>query len=372
MNAEDSRPAAHAIQPRPLRPLKMLWVGGLLVALFIWGARRRPADTSAQSAQALRMEGLTMGTTWSVRIADPRARPSDLPALRKRVEDVLSEINRQMSAYDPASEISRFNETAAGAPFPVSAAFAEVVRFALDLAERSGGAFDPTVGPLVELWGFGRSGPRETTPPAEEIEAARARVGHRLVALDAEGRLIKRAPGARLDLNAVAKGYGVDAAARALEEAGLRHFFVEVGGEVVARGERPGGGPWRIGVDSPRPDQAPGEALQRVLRLSDVAVATSGDYRNFRRDETTGEINTHIFDPRTGRPVRRMAGSVTVVADRCLTADGLATALYVMGPDEGLAWLPRAYPECEALFLLRREDGTIEERATPGFVARTK
>ncbi len=347
----------------------MLWVGALLAALFIWGIYRRPTGVRAE---ALRMEGLTMGTTWSIRIADARVRAADVPALRARVEAVFAEINRQMSTYDPGSEISRFNEAPPDSPLPVSSAFAEVVRFALVLAERSGGAFDPTVAPLVELWGFGRSGPRERTPTGEEIEAVRAVVGFRRVGLDAENRLSKEAAGVRLDLNAVAKGYGVDAAARALEEAGLRNFFVEVGGEVVARGERAGGGPWRIGVDRPRPDAPPGVVLERVLRLSNIAVATSGDYRNFRRDEATGEIYAHIFDPRTGRPVRRMAGSVTVVADTCLVADGLATALYVMGPEEGLEWLPRAFPGCEALFLLRRDDGSIEERATPGFAARTE
>ncbi len=159
----------------------------------------------------------------------------------------------------------------------------------------------------------------------------------------------------------------MDRAAAALAAAGLCHYFVEVGGEIVARGERPGGGPWRIGVDRPRPDLPPGVELQRVLRIPNAAVATSGDYRNFSRDEETGEVYAHIFDPRDGRPVRRMAGSVTVVADTCLKADGLATALYVMGPEEGLPWLAQHYPEADALFILLAPDGSLREAASPLF-----
>ena len=357
------------LQPRRVRPLQMLWAGGLIVALFVWSLHRQPPATTR--AAALRMDGFTMGTIWSIRIADREARASDLPALRTAVEDTLAEVNRQMSAYDPASEISRFNDSASTAAFPVSSGFAVVVRFALDLAERSDGAFDPTVGPLMDAWGFGRGPRREHPPPDDEIAKVRDAVGHRRLAVNEDGELVKRHDLLKLDLNAVAKGYGVDVAARVLGEKGLHHFFVEVGGEVVARGERPGGGAWRIGIDRPHPDAPPGAEIHRVLHLSDVAVATSGDYRNFFRDATSGETFTHLFDPRTGRPVRRMAGSVTVIADSCLEADGLATALYVMGPDEGLAWLPSAYPEADALFLVRGADDTIIERATPGFAART-
>jgi thiamine biosynthesis lipoprotein len=363
-------PLPHVIQPRRVRPLQMAWVGALLVALFVWTMRRQPPHSTRP--EALRMNGLTMGTTWSIRIADREVSAADLPALRAAVEAELAEINRQMSAYDPASEISRFNHGSASDTFSISPAFASVVRFALELAARSDGAFDPTVGPLIALWGFGRD-PRRAHPPSdEEIAQCRTDVGHRHLTLTDDGHLVKRRDRLHLDLNAVAKGHGVDVAARALSGKGLRHFFVEVGGEVVARGERPGGGPWRIGVDRPHPDAPPGADLQRVLHLTDIAVATSGDYRNFFRDERTGEVFTHIFDPRTGRPARGMAGSVTVVADTCLKADGLATALFVMGPDAGLVWLADAYPEADALFILRRADGALEERATAGFDARTR
>lgn len=357
------------VQPRRLRPWQMLWVAAVLAALFVWSLHRRPPAAAAR--EALRMDGFTMGTTWSVRIADPQVRPADLPGLRAAVEAALAEVNRQMSTYDPASEITRFNDSPAGAAVEISADFARVLRFALELAEQSGGAFDPTVGPLVELWGFGRK-PRGQEPPAEEeITAAREAVGREKVFFQEDGRLVKTHDGVRLDLNAVAKGYGVDAAARALSECGVKDFFVEVGGEVVARGERPGGGPWRIGVDRPRPDSAPGEVIERVLHIRDAAVATSGDYRNYRRDEKSGEVYAHIFDPRTGRPVRRMAGSVTVIADECLKADGLATALYVLGPEEGLDWLARTYPEADALFIVRHPDGALEQRASARFDERT-
>lgn len=369
---QSAGPSGHppVIQPRRLRPLQMLWVAAVLAALFVWTLRRHPPAATAR--EALRMDGFTMGTTWSVRIADPQVRPADLPALRAAVESALAEVNRQMSTYDPSSEISRFNDSPAGVAVEISPDFDRVLRFALTLAEQSGGAFDPTVGPLVELWGFGRKPRSSQAPPTEEeIAAVREAVGYAKVTLDGEGRLTKTHDGVRLDLNAVAKGYGVDAAARALGERGLKNFFVEVGGEVVVRGERAGGGPWRIGVDRPRPDSAPGEAIERVLHIRDAAVATSGDYRNYHRDETSGEVYAHIFDPRTGRPVRRMAGSVTVIADECLKADGLATALYVLGPEEGLDWLARTYPEADALFIVRHPDGALEQRASARFDERT-
>jgi len=366
----DAAPGPHVIQPRRVRPWQMLWVGGVIVALFLWTVNRR--NPPRASADALQLNGLTMGTTWTIRIADPNFRPTDLPALRAAVEAVFVEINRQMSTYDPASEISRFNDGPAGVEMAVSAEFARVARFALNLAEMSGGAFDPTVGPLVELWGFGRPPPRPHPPTDAEIAEVMEAVGYRKVTLTDDGRLSKTHARLRLDLNAVAKGYGADAAAEALSRRGLRNFYVEVGGEVVARGERPGGGPWRIGVDRPAPDAPPGAAIERVLHVRDFAVATSGDYRNFRRDEATGEAYAHIFDPRTGRPVRRMAGSVTVIAEDCLKADGLATTLYVLGPDEGLAWLGRNCPETDALFILRRPDGSLEQRTTAEFDARTQ
>ncbi len=308
-----------------------------------------------------------MGTTWSVRIADGKVREADLPALRTAVEGALADVERQMSVYDPSSEISRLNKGPADVPIDISDGFAKVLRFALELAERSGGAFDPTVGPLVELWGFGpRSGPRRV-PSEEEISAAREAVGFDRIAWQGSRRILKRHAGVRLDLNAVAKGYGVDQAVAALEGKGLRNFFVEVGGEIAVRGRRPGGGPWRIGVDRPSPDAVPGAELQRVLHMDGAAVATSGDYRNYFRDENTGETWAHIFDPRDGRPIRGMAGSVTVIADTCMIADGLATALYVMGPDEGLPWLAQSYPEAEALFILRGPAGALVERASEGF-----
>ncbi len=368
--SQDIAQRPHVIQPRRIRPLQMLWVGGLIIALFLWALYRRPPPPA--SADAVQMNGLTMGTTWTIRIADSHVRPGDLPDLRAAVETAFAEINRQMSTYDPTSEISQFNDGPAGVEWPVSPEFARVVRFALNLAEMSDGAFDPTVGPLTELWGFGRL-PRGEQPPTDaEIAEAMDAVGYRKVTLTEDGRLSKSHDRLRLDLNAVAKGYGVDVAAQVLWARGLRNFYVEVGGEVVARGERPGGGPWRIGVERPQAGTPPGAAIERVLHVADFAVATSGDYRNFRRDDGTGEAYAHIFDPRIGRPVRRTAGSVTVIAEDCLKADGLATALYVMGPDEGLAWLGRNCPETDALFIVRRPDGSLEQRTTAEFDARTR
>ena len=352
------------IQPRNFHGLKFIWVLAVLLAFALFTWRR---DAPAESDPA--WTGQTMGTTYSIRLAGVRLRARELAMVQKDVQAVLDEVNRQMSHYQPDSELSRFNRAGADQPFPVSAGFARVVRFALELHRRSGGVFDPTLGPLIDLWGFGPPGLVTKPPDEAPLQDVRSQCGASHLFLPEDGALRKNLPGLHLNLSAVAKGYGVDEAARYLRERGFSNVFVEVGGEVTTFGVNSSGQKWRVGVDAPRPESRPGEDIEAVLHLSGQAVATSGDYRTFFVDDK-GRRFSHILDPRTGRPILHTLTSVSVVASNCLEADGLATTLMVLGTEEGLRWLAD-WPGAEALFIDRLPDGRFQLRATMGFAAAT-
>ena len=239
-----------------------------------------------------------------------------------------------MSNWRQDSELSRFNRSAADVDFVASSATIEVFRIARHVSERSGGAFDVTVGPLVRAWGFG-PGTDPTAAPdppqAAELEAMRAFTGWDGIEI-ADGVLRKRDARLECDLSAVAKGWGVDRVSGALAELGFADHLVELGGEVRASGTKPGDRPWRIAIE--RPDPASRDALE-ILDLRDVAIATSGDYRNYY--ERDGQRISHTIDPRRGRPVRHTLASVTVAHSSTAWADAWATALNVLGPEEGPA-----------------------------------
>ena len=301
-----------------------------------------------------------MGTQFSVKVLVDDGDPSgDEAVLQALVERELALVDDRMSHYRADSELSRFNRHEATTPFEVSAATFEVLTEARRIAELTGGAFDITVGPLVEVWGFGASSP-ETPPSDAEVDTLRQGLGFDRLRLDADAFTVQKdAVRVAIDLSAIAKGYGVDRVADALESAGVNRYMVEVGGEVRTAGLNEAGEPWRIAVEHPDPRAA---AFHRVLPLSGWAMATSGDYRNFY--EWEGRRISHTIDPRTGRPVEHALASVTVVADRCMSADGLATALSVLGPDEGLRFATAH--DIAALLLVRTPDG-FEERVTPAF-----
>ena len=362
-------PRTVVLQPRRVEPRKILTVGGLLVALAAWTLWGR--TPRAPAVEAVGLSGEVQGTLFHIRLAEPALSTQRLDAVGAAIRQTLDEVNRQMSLWDPESEICRFNRAPAGDAMPVAEGFAACTRFALDLARQSGGAFDPTIRPLLRLWGFGGpEGPREDDPPEAEQAAARAKCGWPRLTLDGGG-LRKGADGVELDLNAVAQGYSVDAVSRRILDLGVTNFFVEIGGEVFASGRNASGDPWRIGVDEPRPDAMPGEHLAGILHVSGCAVATSGGYRN-RRPGAGGGTVTHIFDARTGRPSPRERLSVTVVAPDCLTADGLSTTLFILGPDEGLPWLATNHPSAEALFVsMADDDGPVTMRSSPGFLRQT-
>jgi FAD:protein FMN transferase len=300
-----------------------------------------------------------MGTTWHVTVV---GRASAV-GLQEQIERRLDEVNRVFSTYIEDSELNRFSRLArAGEEFPASRDFLNVMRQAAQVYELSGGAWDGTVRPLVDLWGFGPRSPVNEPPAPKAIEALLSEVGFDTIEIR-PGALVKRRASVTLDLSSIAKGYGVDQVADVIRREGFADFIVEIGGEVYAAGSRRGGGPWRVGINRPRADAAPDE-IYRVAPLRDAAFATSGDYRNFfTRD---GVRYSHVLDPRTGRPMANGVVSVSVLAPDCTLADGLATAVMVMGAEAGLALLERL-PDVEGLVVVETKDGRLEDHPTTGF-----
>ena len=280
-----------------------------------------------------KLTGSTMGTSWSVAIANPDTL-SDRATLQAEIEAILNELNRQMSTYDPNSEISKFNSSdAIGEWYPVSELFAMTTSKALDFAKISQGSFDPTIGPLVNLWGFGPGSAVVSLPSDAEIEEIKAQVGYAEISVRTPkanvGPAIKKRQSRQLDLSAIAKGVGVDQVYQLLDDKGYVNFLVEIGGEVRVKGNKDGLG-WKVAIEKPLKGE---RAVEQLLSLSNIALATSGDYRNFR--EIDGVEYSHTIDPRTGRPVVHKLASVTVADKECAIADGWATTLLVLGSREG-------------------------------------
>ena len=309
-----------------------------------------------------RLGGHTMGTTWSVVLAAPA--DADLHALHAGIERQLDIVVRQMSTWRADSDISRFNRSEAGQWQRLPDEFLAVLGAALDIAACSGGAYDPTVGPLVQAWGFGPAGDVPRIPDEAELAELHRRVGwQRLLFQPQQHRLLQ--PGqAWLDLSAIAKGHAADLVARQLREDGIGAALVEVGGELVGHGRKPDGQPWRVLVESAAEEDPESQAMlpARVLALDGLAVATSGDrWHRFERD---GQRYAHTIDPRSGRPVPQAAAAVSVVARDAMHADAWATALTVMGAEEGFAFAERN--GLAARFVVRSAAGPVETM-TPAF-----
>jgi FAD:protein FMN transferase len=347
-------------------PMKRMALG-VLLALIIAPAVVVRGESSASRNPS--WGGPTMGSTYSVKLADAPLSAAEVDQLKADTEKLLEEVNRQMSHFQPDSEISRFNRSTSTAPFKVSADFANVTRFALELYHRSGGAFDPTLGPLINAWGFGWKGKRETPPVDEEIRAAMAICGGKHLSVTDDGELQKDLRYLELNLSAVVPGFAANKIAAMLRSKGLTNYYIDVTTELVVSGHNPDGAPWRIGLETPNSEAMHGEELEAVLQVTNAGVSTSGDYRKYFED-AQGHRYSHILDPRTGRPIEHHLGSVTVVVPGGQPFDGLATTLFVMGPDEGLPWL-KTWPGVEALFIIRNADGSYTEVGSPDFEAVT-
>ncbi len=295
--------------------------------------------------ESVLVTGTTLGTSYRLSLN------CDLnPQLAKQVaEAAFARVDQSMSTYRKDSELMRFNASQIEEWQAVSEEFGEVIRMAIEVGRLTNGAFDPTLGALVRLWGFSDREPPQTTPSAAEIDRHLSQSGLSQLETGRGKKMVRRLSSFELDLSAIAKGYAVDLAIRDLERNACHDLLLEVGGEVGVRGLRPDGNAWTLGIESPR--QSGG--VTHTLRLSNAAIATSGDYRN--RVVIEGQVYSHTIDPATGRPVTHDLASVSVISASVMRADALATALNVMGPSSGLRFARRH--QIEAFFIIRTETG---------------
>ena len=326
----------------------LLCLGVFLIPQMVWAA-------------SIQLSGKTMGTTYHIKVVLPAH--MTVEALQTKVDARLRSVNQSMSTFLENSEISRFNQLKTiNTPFTVSEGFYQVMMAASNIFRQTEGAWDGTIRPLVNLWGFGTGKIREDIPSESDIKALLADVGFGRIIIS-KGALTKTSPGITLDLASIAKGYGVDDVAALLMQEGIHRFLVEIGGEVVAKGRKENGEKWKVGVNTPRKGAPQGQVYE-IVELSDKAMATSGDYRNFF--ERQGKTYTHVIDPRTGYPVSNGVVSASVISDTCMMADGLATAVMVMGHEKGLDMVNRlAGTEC--LIIVGKQDGSLENIYSSGF-----
>ncbi|KMM74011.1 thiamine biosynthesis protein ApbE [Xanthomonas sp. NCPPB 1128] len=302
-----------------------------------------------------------MGTRWSARLLPPHG--SDLHALRDAIQAQLDLVVAQMSTWDAQSDLSRYNRADAGSWHALPAALDTVLRCAVEVAQRSGGAFDPTLGAVLGLWGFGATAGARRVPDTTAVEQARAAGDWRRLSVDEQGRW-HQPGGLHLDLSAIAKGYGVDLAAAALRAQGVESALVEVGGDLYGYGRKPDGQSWRVLLEAAPEDDLRGVAPPRTLAIEGRAVATSGDrWQHFEQD---GQRYGHLLDPRSGRPIAATLAAVTVVAADAMRADAWATALSVLGVDAGLTCAER---DGLAVRFLVRQEGAVHERVSRAFAA---
>ena len=335
----------------------------LLVGLLI---------ASGARAEPVVLRGVTMGTTYHIKLVEESG-TVHTEKLHADVEKVLTEIDRQMSTYRRDSELSRFNRAPAGKWFSVSAATVEVVAAAQDISEKTGGALDVTVGPLVRLWHFGPpsgneggagSSKNQFVPPSEaKIATARKSVGYQKLKVRTKPpALRKEVDGVEVDLSSIASGYAIDRLSELMAKHRIGAYMVELGGEVRAAGTREDGKPWRVALERPAAGK---RELFTSVALNNAAIATAGDYRKFFEYDV--RRYSHVIDPATGRPIEYQLASVTVVANTCIEADGWDTPLLVLGPERGFECAKKH--GVAALFLSYGKGGD-EVRATPAWEKR--
>lgn len=297
-----------------------------------------------------------MGSTYHISAVDRSGSLTDAK-IAAAVDAALATVNSQMSNWDPQSEVSQLNARSGAGSVTVSEELATVLAAANQVHRASDGAFDVTLGPLIELWGFGAKGAKGGTPSDAALAAALAQVGQNSV-FKLDGRTVtKRKPGGSIYLSGIAKGYGVDQIGAALVSLGLQDFMIEIGGDLLTSGRNLNGAAWRIGVETP---DVGAQSLQKVIAVTDAGLATSGDYRNYF--EKDGRRFSHILDPRTGRPVEHRTASATVIAENAMLADAWATAMLALGRERG-----EKVADAEGLavlFIERGENGFVSSETT--------
>ena len=317
----------------------------LFVILVLSGCGNKP--------EILNISGSKMGTTYQITVIADQLPPEDL---EQQIEQLLSKVDNSMSTYKKDSEISQFNRLSAGKTMTISQEFAEVVKISQKVWQLSNGAFDPTIGPLVDLWGFGPGERHDSIPSSKIIALTKAKIGFDSVVL--KEQTLSKTKAVELDLSAVAKGYAVDRVADLLEMLALPDYLVEIGGEIRVSGLNADSVAWRIAVEQP---QLFAE-VDRVLSITDIAVATSGDYRNYF--EKDGVRYSHTINPNTGMPVNHNLASVTVFAGSCAEADAWATAFSVIGAEQSLELADK---HNLAAYMLVRENGQFVPKLSANF-----
>lgn len=301
-----------------------------------------------------------MGTTYHIKVVTQNN--DDKKLLSTLIEEKLKDVNQSMSVYVPDSEISLFNNAKKGKAIQISFEFYSVMVTSQKLYRITGGAWDGTVKPLVDLWGFGTKKEITTPPSSDVIRALLENTGFDQITIQNQ-TLQKHNSAITLDLGSIAKGFGVDAIGQLLKDQGYINFLVEIGGEVLASGEKTPGKPWIVGINKPdKWDNSNVAYLSFPLR--DKALATSGDYKSFSMIE--GEAYSHIINPATGYPVDNGVVSASVISDNCTFADGLATALMVMGQEKGIK-LVNSLENTECLIVVRDKEGALKDYRSKNF-----
>lgn len=299
-----------------------------------------------------------MGTTY--RIVLPTLPLSIAHSkLEQGIHEIIHSIDREMSTYKPESDVSRFNRTHPQDWVNVSAQVVEVVSISLYLSLVTNGSFDITIAPLVDLWGFGPSSPITTVPNKKQIQRSRQQVDYHQLEVRMDPPQLRKKRPLQIDLSAIAKGYAVDRVAEYLDELLCKHYMVEIGGEIRVRGQNIHGNPWRIGIEQPSVNLA---QLHRRLAMTNIALATSGDYRNFV--QVHDKRYAHIINPQSGLPVNHTLRSVTVLDESCAQADAFATALFVMGLEKGLQF---ANHNALPVYFIIKNNGKLETHSSHAF-----
>lgn len=338
--------------------MKIKFFAFAIFSLFLNACEKAP--------EQITLQGKTMGTTYTVKYIDNGEvkNLTNPEKVKSELDRLLVEVNNQMSTYQQDSEISRFNQLKeANQAVEISQDFAKVVQEAIRLNKITEGALDVTVGPLVNLWGFGPDKRLNKVPSDEQIKERSSYVGIDKISLKMEGKpiLTKTMPNLYLDLSSIAKGFGVDKLAEHLEKIGVSNYLVEIGGELRGKGKNLQGLDWRIAIEQPIMEQA--QSVQITVPLHNLGMATSGNYRNYFEDENGNRLS-HIIDPKKLSPVSHNLASITVLAPTTMTADGLSTGLFVLGAEKALALAER---EKLAIFLIVKSGDKFETQMSSEF-----
>jgi thiamine biosynthesis lipoprotein len=338
-----------------LRPVRVVFTSAIaaLVIAALAGCSFQPDEKTWE------ISGAIFGTSYHIDIVLDEDQ-SRLESLASGIEAELRRVDASMSTWKKDSELSRFNAKPDQSEWtPVSEPLYEVLKESEKVARLTSGAFDVTIGPVVNLWGFGPRARPEHSPSDDVLADVLSRTGHEHLALRADPPAIRSDVPQYIDLSGIAKGYGVDVVARYLDKQGVSAYLVEIGGEVRSKGRKPDGDVWRLAIEQPVSES---RQVNRVIALDNQSMATSGDYRNYYESE--GHRYSHTIDPATGKPITHNLASVTVIADNCMTADALATGFNVMGFSQAQALATRE--NIPVYFIIRTENG-FETHQTPAF-----